>query len=78
MELMERLKIRTEESAEDHDKDARTLASLVRSYEKLQQIEGLARSSLAEEANSKRADKKNADQQRREIAARLEKLIKGL
>jgi hypothetical protein len=54
------------------------LASLVRSYEKLQQIEGLARSSLAEEANSKRADKKNADQQRREIAARLEKLIKGL
>lgn len=78
MELMERIKTRTEESAEDHDKDARTLASLVRSYEKLHQLEGLTRVSDTEEANKKRADKKNADQQRREIAARLEKLIKGL
>lgn len=78
MELMQRLKARTIETSEDHDKDARTLSSLVRSYEKLQQLDDTARQTTLKEANNKRADIKDADEERRQIAARLEKLIKGL
>lgn len=78
MELMHRLKSRTQEASEDHDKEARTLASLVRSYEKLLQLGDLDRKQKAEAALKKRADKQHADEERRQIAARLEKLIKGL
>lgn len=79
MDLMHRIKIRTAESSDDHDKDARTLSSLVRTYEKLKDIKQNKASPIEKDnLNNSSVKKSNQDTKRREIATSLEKLIQGL
>ena len=79
MDLMRRIQQRSQQCDADHDKDARTLSSLVRTYEKLKEIESQKQSSnkKAEQKHSPR-NKADEDAKRREIATNLEKLIQGL
>lgn len=79
MDLMHRIKMRTAETSDDHDKDARTLSSLVRTYEKLKDIQQSKASPIEKDSlNNSSATKTNQVTKRREIASSLEKLIKGL
>lgn len=85
MDLMQRIKMRSQECDADHDKDARTLSSLVRTYEKLQEIKTDTHISNKSKAFKKIGEqtnfpdnKINEDAKRREIATNLEKLIQGL
>ena len=79
MDLMQRIKMRSQKSDADHDKDARTLSSLVRTYEKLQEIKTISKSSNKKGEQTNFPDNKiNEDAKRREIATNLEKLIQGL
>lgn len=85
MDLMQRIKMRSQECDADHDKDARTLSSLVRTYEKLQEIKTDTHISNKSKALKKKGEqtnfpdqKINEDAKRREIATNLEKLIQGL
>ncbi|GAA6213025.1 hypothetical protein NBRC116602_27660 [Hyphomicrobiales bacterium 4NK60-0047b] len=79
MDLMQRIQQRTIESEADHDKDARTLSSLVRTYEKLKEMKTAPQSSN-QKGEQKHSPIKKADEdaKRREIATSLEKLIQGL
>lgn len=85
MDLMQRIKVRSQECDADHDKDARTLSSLVRTYEKLQEIKTDTHFSNKNKSSSNKGEqtnfpdnKLNEDAKRREIATNLEKLIQGL
>lgn len=85
MDLMQRIKMRSQECDADHDKDARTLSSLVRTYEKLQEIKTDTHFSNKSKAFKNKGEqtnfpdhKINEDAKRREIATNLEKLIQGL
>lgn len=79
MDLMQRIQKRTIESEADHDKDARTLSSLVRTYEKLKEMKTSSQSS-SQKGGQKHLtiNKADEDAKRREIATSLEKLIQGL
>lgn len=79
MDLMHRIRRRSAESSTDHDRDARTLSSLVRTYEKLKTIEAES-SAIArnKELSDQTKTDQSADQRRRDLAARLEKLIKRI
>lgn len=62
-------------SAADAERDARTLTSLARLYEKLSEMEQAAeKASKKGEVSQKDM---NADRQREEIAEHLERLLKG-
>gem|GEM_PF-6916202 len=79
MDLMQRIQKRTMESEADHDKDARTLSSLVRTYEKLKEMKTSPQSSNQKgEQQHPPIEKADEDAKRREIATSLEKLIQGL
>lgn len=78
MDLMQRIQQRTIESEADHDKDARTLSSLVRTYEKLKEMKTYKPSNQKGEQKHPPIKKADEDAKRREIATSLEKLIQGL
>lgn len=78
MDLMQRIQQRTIESEADHDKDARTLSSLVRTYEKLKEMKTSKSSNQKGEQQHPPIKKADEDAKRREIATSLEKLIQGL
>ncbi|MEP3477079.1 MAG: hypothetical protein ABJN57_12725 [Hyphomicrobiales bacterium] len=78
MDLMQRIQQRTIESEADHDKDARTLSSLVRTYEKLKEMKSSNSSNQKGEQQHPPIKKADEDAKRREIATSLEKLIQGL
>ncbi len=79
MDLMQRIQKRTKESEADHDKDARTLSSLVRTYEKLKEMKATSLSSNQKgDQKHLTINKADEDTKRREIATSLEKLIQGL
>lgn len=62
-------------SAADSERDARTLTSLARLYEKLSEMEQASeKASTKGEVSQKDM---NADRQREEIAQRLERLLQG-
>ena len=78
MDLMHHIKERCREEG-NYEREARTLSSLVRTYEKLTNIEAerIEAPPMKEVSDQKRNDE-TADGRRRELAARLEKLIQGL
>ena len=82
MDLMHHIQQRCHESQQQdqhYEREARTLSSLVRTYEKLLTLEteSAAPPPMKELSDQTKTDK-TADGRRRELAARLEKLIKGL
>lgn len=73
-EIEERLASGEGLSAADSERDARTLTSLARLYEKLSELESAGLKADQQEA----ADgERNADAIRDEIASRLERLLQG-
>lgn len=77
MDLMQRIN-QTKTTSDGFEKEARTLSSLVRTYEKLKAIED---GDLVKEQKQRRDQNEHdetANQRRRHLAARLEKLIKTL
>lgn len=78
MDLMHRIQTRSNETSADHDKDARTLSSLVRTYEKLKDIKAISEGPANRDQQNQTDTKGDPDDQRRQIAARLEKLINAL
>lgn len=78
MDLMQRISERSQDTSADHEKDARTLSSLVRTYEKLKTIAAKNDATSTKEPGDHTTSDQSAQQRRAEIAARLEKLVKGL
>ncbi len=78
MDLMQRISDRRQDTSADHEKDARTLSSLVRTYEKLKTIAAKNDATSIKEPGDHTTSDQSAQQRRAEIAARLEKLVKGL
>jgi len=79
MELMDRIAKESAQTTANHDRDARTLSSLVRTYEKLKTIEAeSAATAPTKELSDQKQSYEQADERRADIAQRLEKLIKGL
>jgi len=79
MELMDRIAQESAQTNVNHDRDARTLSSLVRTYEKLKSIEAQSVATAPpKELSDRKKSYKQADERRADSAARLEKLIKGL
>ena len=78
MDLMQRISDRSQDTSADHEKDARTLSSLVRTYEKLKTIAAKHDATSTKEPSDHSNSDQSAQQRRAEIAARLEKLVKGL
>ena len=78
MDLMQRISERSQDASADHEKDARTLSSLVRTYEKLKTIAAKNDATSIKEPGDHTTSDQSAQQRRAEIAARLEKLVKGL
>ena len=78
MDLMQRISDRSQDTSADHEKDARTLSSLVRTYEKLKTIAAKNDATSTKEPSDHSNSDQSAQQRRAEIAARLEKLVKGL
>lgn len=74
-EIEQRLDADDATGAADSERDARTLTSLARLYEKIVDLEG------AEEKSEQHGDTSgeghDADRQREEIAERLERLLRG-
>lgn len=84
MELMHRIRQSSSKVDADHDKDARTLSSLVRTYEKLKDIRTAnpaptnKNEAATKDQQTHHKPQQDADSRRKEIAASLEKLINGL
>lgn len=79
LDLMQRIAERKSDSSVSQDRDARTLSSLVRTYEKLKDLEQKTKIKQRGSDNSALGElENNADTCRDEIAAKLEKLIKSL
>lgn len=77
MELIQRIRKSGGTDDAAHEKDARTLSSLVRTYEKLKQMESDSARKAQQKLNEQ-TDNVSANERRRNLAARLEKLIKTL
>ncbi len=79
MDLMHRIKRPRASGEEGFEKEARTLSSLVRTYEKLKTIEAESPvSHKRKEQSDQLTEDETTNQRRRDLAARLEKLIKTL